>query len=421
MRILYVSPYFPPESGAPAARVSELSRAWRRAGHEVTVLTGMPNHPTGVIPPEYRGRLRIEEDFHGVRVLRTWIYAAANRGKVRRSLAYGSFALSALTLAQHELPRPDVLIATSPQFLTAVAGYGVAKLRGLPFVFEVRDLWPESIVAVGALPEEHPVVRGLTLVEEHLYRAADEIVVVTRSFRERLVARGVPADKIDIIRNGVDLGRFVPSSRATPLRAELGFGDRLVVAYVGTHGMAHGLSAVLDVAHGLRDREDIRFLFVGDGAERASLEARARELGLSGVTFLGARPRDAMTEVYATADICLVPLRKTELFQTVIPSKIFEILAMERPVVISVDGEARSIIEEAQAGLFAPPEDVAAMTRAILELASDPDRRRRMGEAGRAYVTRSFDRDTLAREYAEVLERVVRRAGSRGERGESAR
>ncbi|WP_437830172.1 glycosyltransferase family 4 protein [Sorangium sp. So ce1153] len=418
MRILYVSPYFPPEPGAPAARVSELSRAWRRAGHEVTVLTGMPNHPTGVIPPEYRGRLRIEEDFHGVRVLRTWIYAAANRGKVRRSLAYGSFALSTLTLAQRELPRADVLIATSPQFLTAVAGYGVAKLRGLPFVFEVRDLWPESIVAVGALPEEHPVVRGLTVVEEHLYRAADEIVVVTRSFRERLVARGVPADKIDIIRNGVDLGRFTPSSRATPLRAELGFGDRLVVAYVGTHGMAHGLSAVLDVAHGLRDREDIRFLFVGDGAERASLQARARELGLSGVTFLGARPRDAMNEVYATADICLVPLRKTELFQTVIPSKIFEILAMERPIVISVDGEARSIVEEAQAGLFAPPEDVAAMTRAILELAADPDRRRRMGEAGRAYVTRSFDRDTLACDYAEVLERVVRRAGARGERGE---
>ncbi|WP_438005608.1 glycosyltransferase family 4 protein [Sorangium sp. So ce321] len=421
MRILYVSPYFPPEAGAPAARVSELSRAWRRAGHEVTVLTGMPNHPTGVIPPEYRGRLRIEEDFHGVRVLRTWIYAAANRGKVRRSLAYGSFALSALTLAQHELPRADVLIATSPQFLTAVAGYGIAKLRGLPFVFEVRDLWPESIVAVGALPEAHALVRGLTLVEEHLYRAADEIVVVTRSFRERLVARGVPADKIDVIRNGVDLGRFTPSSRATPLRAELGFGDRLVVAYVGTHGMAHGLSAVLDVAHGLRDRDDIRFLFVGDGAERASLEARARELGLSSVTFLGARPRDAMNEVYATADICLVPLRKTELFQTVIPSKIFEILAMERPIVISVDGEARSIIEEAQAGLFAPPEDVAAMTRAILDLASDPDRRRRMAEAGRAYVTRSFDRDTLARDYVEVLERVVRRAGSRGERGDSAR
>ncbi|WP_438024436.1 glycosyltransferase family 4 protein [Sorangium sp. So ce233] len=421
MRILYVSSYFPPEPGAPSARVSELARAWRRAGHEVTVLTGMPNHPTGVIPPEYRGRLRVEEDFHGVRVLRTWIYAAANRGKVRRSLAYGSFALSTLTLAQRDLPPADVLIATSPQFLTAVAGYGIARLRGLPFVFEVRDLWPESIVAVGALPEGHAVVRGLTAVEERLYRAADEIVVVTRSFRERLVERGVPEGKIDVLRNGVDLGRFKPSSRDTPLRAELGFGDRLVVAYVGTHGMAHGLSAVLDVAHGLLARDDIRFLFVGDGAERASLEARARELGLSNVTFLGARPRDAMNEVYATADICLVPLRKSELFQTVIPSKIFEILAMERPIVISVDGEARSIVEEANAGLFAPPEDVPSMTRAILELAADPDRRRQMGEAGRAHVIRSFDRDTLAHEYLEVLERVRRRAASRGDGGRIAR
>lgn len=421
MRILYVSCNFPPEPGAPAARVSELARAWQRDGHEVTVLTGMPNHPTGVIPPEYRGRLRIEEDFHGVRVLRTWIYAAANRGVVRRSLAYGSFALSALTLAQVELPPADVLIATSPQFLTAVAGYGIAKLRRLPFVFEVRDLWPESIVAVGALPDGHPVVRGLAVVEEHLYRAADEIVVVTRSFRERLAQRGVPESKIDIIRNGVDLGRFRPSPRDTPLRAELGFGDRVVVAYVGTHGMAHGLSAVLEVASRLRAREDLRFLFVGEGAERASLEARARELGLSNVTFLGARPRDEIPEVYATADLCLVPLRKTELFQTVIPSKIFEILAMERPIVLSVDGEARTIVEEARAGLFAPPEDVEAMTRAIVELASDPDRRRRMGEAGRAYVMRSFDRDTLAREYAEVLQRVVHRSMPRGARGSAAR
>jgi glycosyltransferase involved in cell wall biosynthesis len=204
--------------------------------------------------------------------------------------------------------------------------------------------------------------------------------------------------------------------RETPLRAKLDLGDRLVVAYVGTHGMAHGLSAVLDVARGLLARDDIRFLFVGEGAERASLEARARELGLTNVTFLGALPRDAITEVYATADICLVPLRKTELFETVIPSKIFEILAMARPVVISVDGEARAIVEEARAGIFAPPEDVPAMTRAIVELASDADRRRRMGEAGRSYVIRSFDRDALARDYIEVLERVLLRSGSRGDR-----
>ncbi|AUX47161.1 glycosyltransferase [Sorangium cellulosum] len=410
MRILYVSPYFPPEPGAPAARVSELARAWQRAGHEVTVLTGMPNHPTGVIPPDYQGRIRVEEDFHGVRVLRTWIYAAANRGKVRRSLAYGSFALSALTLAQVGLPQADVLIATSPQFLSAAAGYGIAALRRLPFVFEVRDLWPESIVAVGALPADHAVVRGLTLVEEHLYRVADEIVVVTQRFRERLVERGVPAEKIEIIRNGVDLGRFTPASRDTPLRARLGFGERVVVAYVGTHGMAHGLSAVLDVASGLRARDDIRFLFVGEGAERASLEARARQLGLTNVTFLGALSRDLIPEVYATADICLVPLRKAELFQTVIPSKIFEILGMARPIVISVDGEARSIIEEARAGIFAPPEDVPAMTESIVDLASDPAKRGRMGEDGRAYVIRSFDRDTLAREYVDLLERVLRRA-----------
>jgi glycosyltransferase involved in cell wall biosynthesis len=407
MHILYVSQYFPPEPGAPAARVSELARAWVEAGHQVTVLTGMPHHPTGIVPPEYRQRVLVGEDFHGVRVVRTWIYAAANRGRLRRSVAYASFAASAALWGQFHVDRPDVLVATSPQFLCAVAGHAIARMRSLPFVFEVRDLWPESIVAVGALPAGHPIVRGLTLIEEHLYRRADRIVVVTDSFAARLRQRGVAADKIEVVKNGVDLDRFVPASHDTQLRQRLGYAGKFVVGYVGTHGMAHGLDSVLDVAAALRSQDQIRFLFVGEGAERQRLQARAKSELLDNVLFLGALPRDAMTEVYATSDLCLVPLRKSELFQTVLPSKIFEILGMARPVLLSVDGEARALVEASGGGVFVPPEDAPAMAEAILRLAQDPAACRDMGERGRAYVKEHFDRKQLAASYLGILEGVA--------------
>ena len=407
MHILYVSQYFPPETGAPAARVSELARAWVEAGHQVTVLTGLPNHPTGIVPPEYQHRVLVREDFHGVRVVRTWIYAAANRGLLRRSLAYASFAASATLWGQLHVARPDVLVATSPQFLCAVAGHAIARLRSLPFVFEVRDLWPESIVAVGALPEGHPIVRGLTLVERYLYRQADRIVVVTDSFSSRLRERGVAANKIDVVKNGVDLERFVPGSRDTPLRARLGLAGKFVVSYVGTHGMAHGLDRVLDVAAALRPQNQIRFLFVGEGAERPRLEARAKAEALDNVLFLGPLPRDAMSEVYATSNLCLVPLRKTELFQSVLPSKIFEILAMARPLLLSVDGEARALVEASGGGVYVPPEDASAMAEAILRLAQDPAACRAMGDRGRAYVTEHFDRKRLAARYLGILQAVA--------------
>jgi len=409
MHILYVSQYFPPEPGAPAARVSELAAAWVRAGQEVTVLTGMPNHPTGSVPVEYRGRALVREDFHGVRVVRTWIYAAANRGRVRRSLAYASFAASAALWGQLHVGRPDVVLATSPQFLCAVAGHAIARSRSLPFVFEVRDLWPESVVAVGALPEGHPIVRGLTVVEEHLYRRANHIVVVTDSFGTRLRQRGVAADKIDVIKNGVDLDRFVPGPRETALRERLGYAGKFVVSYVGTHGMAHGLDSVLDVAAALRADDQIRFLFVGEGAERRRLEARAQAESIGNARFLGALPRDAMTEVYASSDLCLVPLRKSELFRTVLPSKIFEIFGMARPVLLSVDGEARALVEASGGGVYVPPEDVPAMTAAIQHLARAPALCREMGQNGRAYVQEHFDRRELSKRYLAILQGVARR------------
>jgi glycosyltransferase involved in cell wall biosynthesis len=304
--------------------------------------------------------------------------------------------------------KPDVLIATSPQFLCAVAGQAVAKLRRVPFVFEVRDLWPESIVAVGALPAGHPVVRGLELIEERLYRQADRIVVVTESFRERLVSRGVPDRKIAVVTNGVDLERFVPAERATKLRSRLGYAaDDFVVVYVGTHGMAHGLDTVLDVAGRLRSHPEVRFLLVGEGAERERLQERADREGLKNVRFLGSLPREEIAEVYASSNLCLVPLRKSELFTTVIPSKIFEILGMARPILLAVDGEARRIVEASGGGFFTPPGDAGAMGDAIERLAADRASCDEMGRRGRQYVMENFDRSILADKYLRILGKLV--------------
>ncbi len=407
MKILYVSQYFPPEPGAPAARVSELCSAWAEAGHQVTVLTGMPNHPTGVVPSLYRGRTLVQEMYGKVQVVRSWIYAAANRGRIRRSFSYASFAASAVILGQWRIFNPEVVIATSPQFLCAVAGRIISIIKSAPFVFEVRDLWPESIVAVGAFPANHFAVQGLELLEKFLYQTANSIVVVTDAFQKRLMERGIPSQKIAVIKNGVDLNRFQPLPSQTKLRQRLGWEKDFVVAYVGTHGMAHGLNTVLEVASRLRERKDIRFLLVGEGAERRALELQARKKGLSQVVFLGALPREEINQVYATADVCLVPLRKNELFAKVIPSKIFEIMAMERPIILSVDGEARTLVESAGAGIFCPPEDADQMTPAILQLAGDSVLREKMGKAGRQFVSREFDRTVLAKKYLTVLESLV--------------
>jgi glycosyltransferase involved in cell wall biosynthesis len=408
MRILFLSQYYPPEPGAPAARVSELARAWVRAGEAVTVLTAMPNHPTGIVPREYRHRRIVRESVDGVDVVRTWIYAAPNSGRVRRSLAYASYAASSIASGLWHTPRPDVVVATSPQLLCACAGYVAAAVRRVPFVFEVRDLWPESIVAVGALPAGHPVVLGLTILEESLYRSARAIVVVTDSFERRLVERGIASSKIHVVKNGVDLARFVPKDRNTTLRFDLGWSDKFVVGYVGTHGMAHGLDAVLDCAKRLTARGDIRFLFVGDGAERSRLEDRVRAERIDNVRLLGSVPRDRMNEVYATLDLALVTLRNSELFTTVLPSKIFEIASMSRPILLSVDGEARSLVEASGGGLFVPPEDVGAMVDAVVKFADQPELGARMGQAGRAYVARHFDREVLAMRYLDLLRATLR-------------
>jgi hypothetical protein len=403
MRILFISHYFYPEGNAPATRIHEMTRRWAAAGHDVTVVTAVPNVPAGIVYEGYRNRWKQEESIDGVLVRRVWTYLAANRGTYRRLVSFLSFMITA-TLAGLRGPRPDLVIATSPQFFCGWSGRLVALLRRLPFVLEIRDLWPESIVAVGAM-KRSAAIRMLEWLERRLYRAASSIVTVGEGYRRRLIERGVPALKMHVITNGVDLEAFSNAVDSERIRRELALDDRFVCAFVGTIGMAAGLDVVLRAARMLKETSDdgIRFLLVGDGAERERLQSVAADEGLSSVVFAGRLPKERMPEVVGSADASLVHLIDTPLFRSVMPSKVFEAAAMRRPIILGVGGEAASWIETAEAGIAIEPENETALLEAIRRLREEPALRERLGANGRTFVEQHHDYELLAARYLEVL------------------
>jgi len=403
MRILIVTHYFPPEIGAPQARLSALSETWAADGDTVTVLTGMPNHPTGVKPPAYRRAIRRMERADGYRVIRTWLYTTPNEGVARRTIGHVSFMLTSVLLGARCAGPADTVVVSSPTFFSIGAAWLLARLKRARLIVEVRDLWPGVFAQLGVLTNRW-LIGVLERLELAAYAAADAVVVVSEGFRANLIGRGVPADKVHTIRNGVRLDQFVPGMAASPLvRERLGAGGSdCLVLYAGTHGICQGLPFIADSAARLAG-EAVHLAFVGEGADKPRLRRRARELALRNVTFLPGVPAHDVPHLLAAADICLVILRDLPLFSTFIPSKMFEYLAAGRAVIGAVKGEAAQILREA-GGVVVPPEDSAALADAIRLLAADPERRLMMGRQGRGYVEQYFDRVPLAREYRKILD-----------------
>ena len=421
MKILYVSQYFPPELGAPAARAAELSRHWVRMGQEVTVLTGFPNHPTGVVPDEWRPRLHrlhYTEIVDGVRVVRTWLWPLPNRKAHERILNYTSFCVSA-ALSGLALPKPDVVIATSPQLLCALAGWWLAWCKRAPFIFEVRDLWPESLAAVGASSEGKLLHRVLGAVAGFLYRRADRLVVVAPAFEDHLIRYwNVPAGKISVVENGVETDIFRLEPAAMELRKQLKLEGRFVICYIGTMGNAHGLETLIAAAEELQTAFPcVVFLLIGEGAQKERIVKLAAGRGLDNIRFFDQQPRERIPTYISAADVCLVMLRKSELFKTVIPTKLLEYMACERPVIVAVDGQARQIVQEAGAGIFAEPGNSHALVNAIFDVAGEPERRQKMGTSGRQYIVNRFSREKTAREYIGVLEGLQSRQNGKSVNG----
>ncbi len=399
-------------------RVHGFAREWASRGHQVKVLTGFPNHPEGILYPEFRSQWRrgfVCEKGQGFNVYRTWLYPAANRGRWKRCANYASFTVSAALTGPWIAPRHGVVIGSSPQLLVAAAAYAIARFRRVPFVFEVRDLWPQSLIGVGATPEGSTLYRGLNLIANYLYSRADAVVVDGEWKRGQLVAAGVSEDNLKIVRNGVD-GDFIARLKIHTargardrVRREYGWSDRFIAMYVGTLGMAHGLETILQAAEECKTTPQVLFVVIGEGAERERLMARARDLRLNNVRFLPRQPHMSIPALLLAADACLVLLRRAEIFKTAIPSKMFEAMAAAKPLVLGVEGEAKEILLKADAGLAVPPQDAGALAGAINRLWKERQLRQRFGENGKRSVEAIYSHQQQSTTYLKILRETLAR------------
>ena len=415
MKILFLTENFPPETNAAATRVFERACYWVKWGHAVTVITCAPNFPHGSVFPGYRNRWHRTEDMSGIRVVRVKTFIASNKGVVRRTLDFLSFMVTGFAAALWQ-EKPDVIAATSPQFFTAVAGWAAGAVRGVPFVFELGDLWPASIAAVGAL-RTNRLLRLIERLELHLYRKSAAVLALTGAFKENLVGRGIAAGKIAVVMNGVDTWRYGPRPRDAALAGQWDLNGRFVVGYMGTHGMAHALGNVLEAADRLRGETNLRFLLVGAGAERHALMAEAERRRLDSVVFMPPQPKENMPAVWSLCDVALVHLKDSPVFAGVIPSKIFEAMAMGLPVLLAApEGEASRLLGEDEAGLRVPAEDPDALAGAVMKLMKEDDTRRALARRSLEAAPR-HSREHQARLTIEVLGLAA--AGRGGEAGRS--
>lgn len=367
MKILFITDNFPPEVNAPATRTYEHALEWIAQGAEVTVVTCAPNFPHGNVYEGYSNRLYFKEHMNGIEVIRVWSYITANSGFLKRVLDYLSFGFSAFVVGLFQ--RYDIVVATSPQFFTTWTAWGLSKIRRKPWVFELRDLWPESIKTVGAM-KQGKLIDLLEKIELALYRDADKVIAVTDAFKANLIVRGIAANKIEVVTNGSNVDLFSSRPKDANLLSLLGLEHKFIIGYIGTHGLAHSLDFIVRSIAKIDD-PDIHFLFIGDGAMKQTVVELAHELTLANATFLPPVSKDRVPDYLNICDISLAPLKKEDNFKAVIPSKIFEASAMRKPTLLGVEGQAQEIIEHHHAGLCFEPENEEDFIAKVTQLKND--------------------------------------------------
>lgn len=419
MKILVIHQYYLMPGSPGGSRFNELARLWTDAGHEVTVIAGNLDYVTGEVPERYRGKWLVRETDGPVTVYRCHVPRTYSKNYVGRAWGFGGFTLSSMTgvvkAVLADRGRPDIVVATSPPLVAALPGILAAQAARAPLIFEIRDLWPESAVTTGVLGEGSPITRVLYLLEKWACRFAAKINVLTPAFRDDLIRRRLaPESKICVIPNGADVSLFKPAARQSPAREEFGWNDRFVVLYAGAHGRANAIGQLVDAASLLKNEPDILIATVGDGPERARWEAEAKSRGLTNIQFCGAHPKSRMPEFVNGCDVGAAVLQNNPTFRTVYPNKVFDYMACEKPTLLAIDGVARKLVcDDAQAGVFAEPENPRALADAIILLRNDEATRRRMGRNGRRWVLENATREALASQYLAVIREVVDGAESR--------
>lgn len=404
MRIGILTQYYPPEIGAPQNRLSDLAQRLVKAGHEVVVLTAMPNYPLGKVYPGYGGIWRRDRE-GGVEIIRSFIYPTQSVGLVKRLASYLSFVMSSSALGMFMLPRCDVLLTESPPLFLGIAGYFLSRVKGCRLILNVSDIWPESAVHLGIVKRGGLAHRIGLLVEGFLYRKSWLVSCQSRGIMNDILGR-FPDIHTYHLSNGADVTRFTLPSPAYDARVRAEANGEFVALYAGLHGVAQGLDQVVEAALQLRDLQRCRVVFIGDGPEKKNLIRHAREKRTDNVTFLDPVTAQQMPACLAAADVLLVPLKSD--IPGAVPSKLYEAMASGKPVILVGGGEAATIVQQHQAGLVVKPGDVAGIAAAVRGLYDAPDRRKILGENGRRAVENHFNRETIANQFAAYLEHLLR-------------
>ena len=406
MKIVVICHYFPPEIGAPSARIYEMAKYWAELDNEVHIVTCFPNHPTGIIPDKYKGMKYYLEMMNGIYVHRNYVYATPNKGFFKKTLGHISFMISSVLFSMKKIEKPDIIITSSPTFFSIFSGYWYSIRKKAPFVLEIRDLWPAAMIELGVV-KEGLITRALEKMELFFYRKCKRLIMVTKSFKDNVINRGIDGEKIHVITNGVDQELFYPREKSRSLIEKYSMNDKFVISYVGAHGISQNLSTILKVAKSLNNEEDIQFLFIGEGAEKEKLKEIANNENITNVRFIDAQPKEMIPEFYCTSDICLIPLKKIELFRTFIPSKMFEIMACGIPIVASVEGESADILNDSKSAVVIEPDNPDEIKRAILKLKEDRSLHDQLAKRGPVYVEKNYSRRKFANEYLEIMKSIT--------------
>jgi glycosyltransferase involved in cell wall biosynthesis len=405
MKILLLSQWYPPE---PMKLLSDMTEALVGMGHEVTVLTGFPNWPTGRIYTGYRQRLVQRETVNGVRIIRIPLYPDHSGNAFRRAANFLSFALAAAVLGPFLVPQVDVMHVIHPPITVGFPAWVLSRLRGFPFTLEIQDMWPENLRATGMLRNES-ALRLIGAFARWVYSKASFVRVISPGFRLNLLSKGVPDEKIRVISNWVDTEYYRPTARSPELLDRFGMRGRFNILYAGTIGLAQGLDVVLDAAAQLQlSLPEAQFVLAGDGVESYRLGREAEIRGLTNVRFLGRLPGDMMPALYACADVLMLHLRADPLFSITVPHKLFTYMAAGKPILVGGVGDSVSLVTESKAGLVSPPGNPEALARAVAALHQmSPEERATMGRNGRGLACQTYSRGHLVGELFHLVEAAV--------------
>jgi len=402
MRILFLTQYCPPEVGAPQNRIFEFAKKLKEFGHEVTILTALPNYPRGEIFDEYKGKNVVLEEIEGIKIVRTSIYATKSKSFTKRLRNYLSFTFSCVFQGAKHIEKQDLIITESPPIFLGWSGYILSKLKGAKFIFNISDLWPESAIKLGVLHNKLFIKLAVWL-EEFCYKKASAVTCQTQGIVDDIIGRGFDKNKVHLITNGVDIELFKKEKRDENFRREIGIENKFALCYAGIHGIAQGLQVIIKAAEILKEKEDIQFVFVGDGPEKQELIDMVKEKKLKNVTFLPLQPKTNMPKIVASMDAAIIPLKKLKLFEGALPSKMYETLCSEVPIIMAVKGEAERLINSAQAGIVVEPENSEEIAEAVIKLYNDKELREKLGQNGREYVKEHYDRNAITRKLEKIL------------------